>query len=624
MSTYQSKKFGYRYEKTNTRFRVYASKCEAVNILLYSNAHSYRHKSLAMEAVGDNEWELTVDGDLHNTYYMYQVVRGKNRFIATDPFGYASSANSKRSVVIDLAMTEVEGFEQDEFVKVSMQEAVLYEMHIRDFTMDPNLKLKHPGKYLGVVEKVDHLPYGIDYLKDLGITHVHFLPLQDFLSIDESDPTAYNWGYDPEQYFVPEGSYSTDPEDPLCRIRELKTMVKKLHDNGLAVVLDVVYNHTYRGGENPLAVLAPFTYYRHLSDGSYSNGSGCGNELKTEHAMTRQLIIDSMIYWMNTFHIDGFRFDLMGLMDVETAKMIEKEVRSINPNAILYGEPWTGGGTILPGEKMMVKGKQRDLSIAFFNDDYRSALKGDSDGKDHGFIQGYKAKMHDVKTGLLGSIHFSEHHVGFAKEPWESVNYVSAHDNLILYDKLKYSTMWDDDKVKKATKMSFSLILLAFGIPFIQSGTEFMRTKHMDHNSYRSSDAVNAMDWGMVNCHQDLYQHVKTLIAIRKNLRCFEEFNEKDIRERVVLQHTKNVVAYRITLRNHAFKNALIVINPNHHEHLSRLVLRRECRIVYDGQTFDPDGLAIDKYLQGRRIKLEPFQTLVVWSNHHSHSTFKF
>jgi len=610
--------FGNRYQPEATSFKVYAKDCNHLEVCLYKDAKTYRQQAYPMHLSGDCIWEVTIQGDLKNLFYMYRVYRGVETYLVTDPFAIASSANSKRSTIIDIGDAAVAGFEDDQFIQIPPQEAILYETHIRDMTMDPQLNLNYPGKYLGVAERIGDKNYGISYLRALGITHLHLLPLQDFLSVDEYEPMAYNWGYDPEQYFVPEGSYATDPDDPLCRIRELRMMVKACHDEGLAVVLDVVYNHTYRGGENPLAILAPFTYYRHAKDGSYTNGSGCGNELNTEHPMVQQLIVDSLIHWAKVFHIDGFRFDLMALMDLGTAKLIMDVIRQINPSAIIYGEPWTGAESGLSWEKQVLKGKQHALKLALFNDDYRNALKGDSDGNDHGFIQGYKAKLHDIKTGLVGSIQYDQNHRGFCIEPWETINYLSAHDNLCLYDKLKYSTMWEDFKIKEATKFGLSLVLLAFGIPFLQAGSEMMRTKHMDHNSYRSSDAVNAIKWNQVAEYDDLVSYTRELILLRKTLKCFDTYNASMIKEKVRFIDNLSVIAYRISLDNlvlpddSSVKQALVLMNPLHHGVELKVKRTAACRIV-----FNHFGLEMKGHLAPsveKPLKMLAFETIVLLS----------
>lgn len=607
---YASLGFGNTYSPERTTFRVYARDCDCLEVCLYRDHKTFRYISHTMGLVGDGIWELVLEGDFKGYYYVYRVHRGVVAYAATDPFAFASSANSRRSAIVDLSDATVPGFEADVFMPYRPQEAILYETHIRDMTMDPRLALKYPGKYLGVCELASNEQVGLRYLRNLGITHLHFLPLQDFLSVDEYDPRAYNWGYDPEQYFVPEGSYATDPDHPLTRVKELKQMVKACHDEGLAVVLDVVYNHTYRGGENPLAILAPNTYYRHLKDGSYANGSGCGNELNTEHPMVRQLILDSLVHWMKIYRIDGFRFDLMALMDVETAKLIVETVRSINPNAIIYGEPWTGGATPLSWEKQVLKGQQHALEIALFNDDYRNALKGDSDGKDHGFIQGYRAKMHDIKTGLVGSIQYDQNHRGFCIQPWETVNYLSAHDNLCLYDKLKYSTMWEDKKIKEATKLGFSLVLLAFGIPFIQAGTEMMRTKQMDHNSYKSDDRINAIQSVWSEIHGDLVHYFKDLITLRRYLQCYEAFDAKKIKSNVRFIGNLPVLAFSIVLDQHPNEQALVLINYLPHGVEVPIKRTDACRLVFNHYGFNAKGHRVPKI--GLPLVMKGFETMVL------------
>lgn len=610
MDHYESLNFGYRYQPEATAFKVFAKDCDGVQVCLYKDAKTHRQIAYDMSLLGNGIWQVSIHGDLKGQFYTYRLRRGVEYYVATDPFAYSSSLDSSRSAIIDLKDAYVEGFEQDTYMPYAPQEALIYETHIRDMTMDPSLNLKYPGKYLGVCEVLSDKPYGLSYLKALGITHLHFLPLQDFLSVKELDPEGYNWGYDPEHYFVPEGSYATDPEDPLCRVREVRAMVKTCHDKGLAVILDVVYNHTYRGLENPLSILAPKQYYRHQRDGSFCNGSGCGNELDTENPMARQLIVDSLLHWMRTYHIDGFRFDLMALMDIETAKIVVAAIRAENPKALIYGEPWTGGPSCLHWDKQVLKGKQHELGIALFNDDYRTALKGDSDGKDHGFIQGYKAKMHDIKTGIVGSIQYDKNHRGFCIEPLETINYITAHDNLCLYDKLKYSTMWQDAQIKAATKMSMALMALSFGIPFLQAGSEFMRTKQMDHNSYRSSDAINAIQWQQVLEHHDLVAYTKDLFALRRDLKCFHTFSAKDIKHHVRFIAGIPILGYTIALDAKGHQEVVILINPQHHQ--VDLAFKRSDTLVtlFDNRGYEPMGHG--QHLPSAPIALAAFETIVL------------
>lgn len=545
---------GYQYQNSQTTFNAFAVLANGVDVVIYENDASHQYTVYPMQQVDDNIWRVSINGDLAGVFYNYRITRGVHQLICSDPYAFSSSVNSKRSCVIDLdAITEV--VPDTPHSAVGIERAVIYETHIRDFTVG-RAGVSNPGKYVGVAQGD-----GLDYLVNLGITHIHFLPLQDFSSIDERQADAYNWGYDPENYFVPEGSYATDPTDPICRVRELKAMVNSLHQAGLGAILDVVYNHTYHAAWHAFEIMAPSIYFRKDQDSNYCNGSGCGNEINSEHPMVRHHIIASLKHWQNFYGFDGFRFDLMGLIDIETMQMVRRELQADNANVILYGEPWTADITPLPLEKRMIKGQQDNMQIALFNDDYRNLLKGDSDGIEHGFIQGDLTHLHHIKTGMLGSINYLNQHVSFAKTPFETINYVSAHDNLILYDKIKKSTGWDDIAVKRSTKLAFAMVLLSFGVPFIQAGTEIMHSKKMDHNSYRSGDDINAINWQLQTQHADLYQWLKQLISFRKGMPCYHQYSATEIAENVILYHHLAVVGMQIKQANHTSPYTLILAN---------------------------------------------------------------
>ncbi|MFD1908643.1 alpha-amylase family glycosyl hydrolase [Paenibacillus rhizoplanae] len=397
-----------------------------------------------MERSEGGVWTIQVPGNLKGKYYMYRAVFADGSINeAADPCAAAVSANGVRTAIVDLSETDPDGWESDASpVLPHPADAIIYELHVRDFSSDPSSGLTYKGKFkafteTGLRDEAGHL-LGVDHLAELGITHVHLMPVFDYQTVDElgkagEEPassifTDYNWGYDPQHYNVPEGSYSTDPANPLTRIREFKEMVQALHSRGISVIMDVVYNHTYGFQKGPFQPLVPDYFYRHDQSGRLSNGSGVGNELATERPMVRKYIKDSLSYWAKEYHIDGFRFDLMGLMDSVTMREITEELRlEINPGLLLYGEPWTGGDSPLASKTL--KGVQRGKGYAVFNDNFRAAIKGDSDGWGKGFVTGEFGKEGAIASGVSGAIH------EFTDAPTETVNYVTAHDNLNLWDK---------------------------------------------------------------------------------------------------------------------------------------------------------------------------------------------
>ncbi len=566
-------KFGYVYCKAETTFTVYATDCEQVYLALYRDEKSHRYQPYKMKKIAKNIWSVTVDENLDGIYYNYLIRRGGLQLKGIDPYAYACSANGLRSCVIDIGKFNRSASLSNN-LGGGMKSAILYETHIRDFTVKTGKSVVNKGKYLGVIEGVAE-DDRLKYLSTLGITHIHFLPLQDFASVDELTDD-YNWGYDPHHYFIPEGAYVTDLTDPYRRISEMCQMVDCIHQAGLAVVLDVVYNHTYESVWHSFEILAPGVYYRKTPDGKFSNGSGCGNELNSEHPAVRHLIIESLKHWQTFYGFDGFRFDLMALIDMDTMRRVAETLRAINPNVLLYGEPWTALATTLDSTMQFVKGQQRGLAIAVFNDDFRKLLKGGSDDTSCGFIQGDTSQIHHIKTHLLGAIDYSEQHRGFAAEPHESINYISAHDNLILYDKLKKSTNWNDCEIMRATKLAFAMILLSFGIPFIQAGTEFMHSKQMDANSYSSGDEINGILWRARHDYAALYNWVKQLIEFRKSMPCYQKFSAIDIKDNVRLVNHAKVVIIEINQFEQPFSNTLLLFNGSLNQEKISLVIQKD------------------------------------------------
>ncbi|MDU5807921.1 MAG: type I pullulanase [Finegoldia magna] len=519
---------GFNYNKEYTFFKIYAPKINSVKLLLYENYNDVRYQSVNMYKNGEF-FEVKVEGDLDGIYYKYQL---DEKFEIVDPFCKASSINSLKSCVIDLNSTNPDGFIHEEYEIANRNEAIIYELSIKDYSSDISSKIRddYRGKFLGLIEESD--VSGINHLKDLGITHVHLMPIFDFVGVDERNSERfsgdnYNWGYNPENYNCIEGSYSTEPENTKNRIIEFKKMIQTLHANHIGVIMDVVYNHTFRNKDHPFNLIYP-QFYRRDKDGDFTNGSGVGNELNTEDEFVREFIIDSLLYFQKEFHIDGFRFDLMALIDSETTDKIVSELRKQDENVIIYGEPWMADESPLSKNKRTIFGIQKGKDYAFFNPFFRNAIKGDNDDNSTGFVQENVDKI-GLETGICGSIYYDEKRNGFCENPNETINYFNSHDNLILQDKL-IKTKAD---IETSTKLCFDLIMLSQGIPFFHCGNEFLRSKSMYKNTYNLSLSINAIDWKLKYDNAEIYEYVKSLIEFRKMHQEFNLKNANEIRNKI-------------------------------------------------------------------------------------------
>ena len=518
-----------------TTFKLWAPTANKVVLNLFDAGDGGQaRQTVEMEKGDKGVWSAEVACG-HGTYYSYSVTTSLGTQEAVDPYAKAVGLNGNRGMVIDLDSTDPAGFEADKFFSgiKAYNEAVIWEVHVRDFS-NTIAGSKYPGKYLAFTEKgltnASGKPVGIDYLVDLGVTHVHLQPVYDYATVDESklDKAQFNWGYDPKNYNAPEGSYSTDPFHGEVRVNEFKQMVQALHENGMAVVMDVVYNHTYSIDSN-LNRVVPYYYYRYNASGAPSNGSGCGNETASERFMFRKYMVDSVSYWAKEYHVDGFRFDLMALHDVTTMQAVEEAVHAINPNAIIYGEGWTGGTTPLNAnqqanqaniDKVQPTGKGIG-AVAVFNDVIRDGLKGSVfDAKDQGYINGQanRSTAGKVIFGLGGGVKSPA--TSWSVEDNGVINYMACHDNNTIWDKLLASNPEQSDEERfEMNRLGMSIIMLGKGVPFFLAGEEFLRTKQGDHNSYASSDAINNLDWDSItdgSLQLRMHDFYKALIAMRK------------------------------------------------------------------------------------------------------------
>ena len=518
-------------------------------------------------------WKVCMKGDLKGKTYQF-VVNGQ---ASPGVFAKAVTVNGGKGVVIDLQDTNPDGWQFDRHVLRPFQDNIIYEMHHRDFSI-ARPDAKHPGKFIALTE-----PWAIQHLKELGINAVHILPSYDYGSIDETrlSDNKYNWGYDPVNYNVPEGGYSTDPYDPLCRIREFKQMVQSLHKAGISVILDVVYNHTYDIEHSNFQRTYPDYYYRKTADGSYSNGSGCGNETASEQPMMRRFMIESVKYWINEYHIDGFRFDLMGVHDIETMNAIRKEVDAINPNIFIYGEGWSAGACALPNEQLGMKANIPQMSrIAAFSDEIRDALRGPfSDDSECGWLGGASDCKESLKFGIAGAVQHPQidmAKVNYSKEPWaleptQMISYVSCHDDMCLVDRLCTSIpslTTNHSLLTKLDLLAQTAVFTSQGVPFMLSGEELLRDKKGVHNSFESPDSINRLDWANLKRYPEVFTYYKNLIALRKHHPAFRLGSAELVRKHLEFLDTpESVVAFRLKDLNgiDEWQSIIVILNASTH-----------------------------------------------------------
>ncbi|WP_297422995.1 type I pullulanase [Clostridium sp.] len=599
-------KLGVEYSKESTKFVLWAPNANNVRLALFGkDGRNYTNapvEILDMNRGVQGTWNIEVKKDLKSEFYNYLVTNSGNEREVTDPYAKALGVNGNRGMVVDLKETDPLDFSKDEKPELSSAAgSIIYELHVRDFSINENsgIRLERKGKFVAFCEHGTTIPgrytkTGIDYLRELGVTHVHLLPAFDYETVDETklDVPQYNWGYDPKNYFAPEGSYSTNPYSGEKRVNEFKEMVRCLHKAGLRVVMDMVYNHTYRSFDSNLNLAVPGYYYRQDSNGNFTNGSGCGNELASERYMVRKLIVDSVVYWAKEYHIDGFRFDLMGLHDIETLKQIRTELDKIDPSILMYGEGWTGGWTPLRGEDSAVKQnlvKFEKMQIAAFSDDTRDSVKGHVFNiNERGYVNGRTGLEESIKFCIVGAtgqkgLNYDKviySHWAWANEPYQCINYISAHDNYTLWDKL-HMTNKDSSlqKRKNMNKLAAAIVLTSQGIPFFQAGEEFLRSKKnqdgsFNHDSYNSPDSVNSLDWNRVYEYEDIVNYYKGLIKLRKKYKAFRMNSSEEIRKNLTFLeygedfYKENIVAYKI--EDNSGKNLcntiVVIFNPNDEE----------------------------------------------------------
>ena len=567
------------YGKTQTVFHLNAS--STPKLRLYKSGQGGKPvKTIKMQAIGNDRWEATVKGNLAGMFYTFDIGKGE----CPGTFAKAVGVNGNRGAILNMADTNPEGWADDRRPALaSPADQIIYELHMRDFSISPTSGMKHQGKYLALAE-----PRAIAYLKSLGINAIHFQPLFDYASVDETQlhRPQFNWGYDPKNYNVPEGSYSTDPYRPEVRIREFKTMVQALHKAGIRVIFDAVYNHTFDIEGSNFQRTYPDYYYRKTADGRYSDGSGCGNETASERPLMREFMIESVKYWINEFHIDGFRFDLMGVHDIETMNQIRAAVDAIDPTIYIYGEGWSAGSCAYPQEKLAMKASTYKLNgIGAFSDDMRDALRGPfSDDTKGAFLAGIKGEEESLKFGIVGGIAHKQvdmTRVNYDKKPWtneptQQISYVSCHDDMCLVDRLKASVPGLKDMTRSQADRQAELVRLDLlaqtavftsqGVPFMLAGEEMLRDKKGVHNSFASPDSINEFNWDNLKQYPQVFDYYSNLIKLRRNHPAFRLGTAEAVREHLEFIATDDcLVAFR--LKNlegiDSWKDIIVVLNAN-------------------------------------------------------------
>ncbi|HGG0583322.1 MULTISPECIES: type I pullulanase [Bacillus] len=615
---YGGNDLGNTYTPQHTKFRLWAPTASEAKLVTYKNWNDKIGAEINMQQGEKGTWTAELKGNQKGLFYTYKVKIGDKWTEAVDPYVRAASVNGDKGAVVNLEETNPKKWKANKKPKFkNPEDAIIYELHVRDLSIQPESGIKQKGKYLGVTEKGTKGPEGVktglDHIKDLGVTHVQFLPIFDYASVNEEtlNEPQYNWGYDPKNFNVPEGSYSTNPYEPTVRITELKQMVQTLHDNNLRVVMDVVYNHMYNAAESNFHKLVPGYYYRYNEDGTFANGTGVGNDTASERKMMRKFMIDSVTYWAKEYNLDGFRFDLMGIHDYETMNEIRKAVNQIDPSIILHGEGWDLNTPLAAELKANQKNAEKMKGIAHFNDNIRDGLKGSVfEEKENGFING-KENMEDrIKKGITAGIDYDTNSSTY-QDPEQVLTYVEAHDNHILWDKLELTNPGDSDEVRtQMHKLSSSILLTSQGIPFLHAGQEFMRTKYGDHNSYKSPDSINQMDWLRRATFNNEVDYMKGLIELRKKYSAFRMTSAEQIKTHVsFIDAPKNTVAYIIEGNKHEYFT--VAHNANREAVEITLPSKGPWKVLVDGKQAGSKLLYV---VHDNKIKVPALSSIVLKS----------
>ena len=614
---YENNDLGYVFNGGLNTFKVWSPIADEMYLCLYENYSDAEGKKYPMQKGDKGIWQISLEGNLENKFYTFiSLIEGVKRE-AVDPYARAVSVNGEKGAIIDLNKSNPDGWINHKVPKrLYGTDSIIYEVSVRDLTSDNESGINNKAKFLGLSEENTTGPQGVktglSHIKELGVTHVQLLPIFDFYTIDERAPynsEKYNWGYDPFNYNVPEGSYSTDPYNPTTRIKELKQAIKSLHESGISVIMDVVYNHVYDVNKSCFNKLVPGYYFRYNNNGTLANESMCGNGIASENAMVRKYIVDSIIYWANEYKIDGFRFDLMGLLDVKTMNTIREELDKIDPNIIMLGEGWNMG-SILKYEDKATQGNAYKLkNIAFFNDVIRDALRGNPFSYNvRGFLSGEYNKEYDVKKGIVGGIKYSNFiQLWGDVSPNQVVNYIECHDNHTLYDKLNL-TIKDSNDLKYMSRLGTSIILLSQGIPFLDLGQDFLRTKNGVQNSYNSPDSINKINWRRKLDNIDTFNYVKGLITLRKAKSVFRMKTVEEIKNKLMFINTPSrSVGYK--LLDDVNGNIIVIHNANKNGIEIYLGYYGRFNVLVNKEK---SGVEVIKVVEGDKLFVDSLSTLVV------------
>lgn len=613
---YTGNDLGVMYHPTSSTFKVWAPTATEVKIHLYF--HNPEHEEIyTMTRQEFGVWSVTIPEDLDGVYYLYNLCINREWRKAVDPYTLAVSVNSEYGVVINLDKTRLPRIELP--LLEHPTDAIIYETHIRDFTIHPESGITHKGKYIGLAEKDTfgpaHTQTGLSYLLDLGVTHIELLPFNDFDGVDEREPSQkYNWGYNPLFFNVPEGSYATNPSDPYCRIRELKQAIHAFHENKLRVIMDVVYNHVYIREQSSFEKIVPGYYFRHDHHGMPSNGTGVGNDIASERKMVRKFIIDSVMYWIKEFHIDGFRVDLMGILDVETMNAVRKAIDEIDSSILLFGEGWDLN-TPLPYDKKSIIGNAWRLPrIGQFNDRFRDGIKGSTFNLyDRGYALGNMHKIYEVKQSIAGSISLGKGEKGLFVEPCQSINYVESHDNHTLWDKICECNSNENIETKRKRQcLATTIVILSQGIPFIHSGQEFYRTKRGVENSYNSPDEINQLDWNRKHEFCKDIEYIKGIIKLRKFHAAFRFSKATLIRKHMFFHPIMDgIVCYTLSdVRKYGPWSNIMVLHSNINEQITvNLPLEGQWHVCCNQEYSGIESI----YIVENQMILPPISTIVLF-----------
>ena len=605
-----------QYTPEKTTFTLFApQQAKSVKVRLYKEGQGGKALKTIKMVYQNGRWRAEVKGDMKGRFYTFDMGRGE----CPGVFAKAVGVNGQRGAIITLGNTDPENWHNDQRpVTKSPADLVVYELHHRDFSI-ARPEAKHPGKFLALTE-----PWAIEHLKALGVNAIHILPSYDYGSVDETrlNQPQYNWGYDPVNYNVPEGSYSTDPYRPEVRIREFKQMVQALHKAGIRVILDVVYNHTYDIEHSNFQRTYPDYFYRKTKDGAYSNGSGCGNETASEQPMMRQFMLESVKYWIDEYHIDGFRFDLMGVHDIETMNHIRQTVDEIDPSIFIYGEGWSAGACALPNKQLGMKANIPQMpGIAAFSDEIRDALRGPfSDDTKGGFLAGVKDCEESLKFGIAGCISHPQvdmTQVNYSQQPWaveptQMMSYVSCHDDMCLVDRLKTSIPGiTTDELVRLDLLAQTAVFTSQGVPFLLSGEELMRDKKGVHNSFESPDSINHLDWQNLQHYPQVFEYYKNLIALRCHHPAFRLGSADLVRKHLeFLKAPRQMVAFR--LKNYAgrddWRNIIVILNASKQQQTLRIPKGTYTEVCCDG-IINEAGLGT---ILGGQIMVSPQSAMIL------------